>query len=1531
MDELLSSDRSSELDIAVVGMAGRFPGARNLEEFWGNLARGVESIRVLTDAELASSGVEPAVYELPNYVRASPVLDDVETFDAAFFDISPLEAQILDPQRRLFLECAWEALESSGHVPERYRGQIGVYAGAGFNTYSVFNLLSDRALLQTVGDLQILISSDKDYLPTYASYKLNLTGPSVAVQTACSTSLVAIHLARQSLLVGECDMALAGGASVNVPHLAGHLYQEGSILCPDGHCRAFDAQAGGTIFGSGCGVVVLKRLRDAVEDRDAIRAVIKGSAVNNDGSTKVGYTAPGVEGQAAVIAQALASAGLSPDTISYVEAHGTGTELGDPVEVAALTQAFRTGTQATGFCALGSLKPNVGHLNAAAGVAGFIKTVLALEHRQLPPSLNYRSPNPKIDFTHSPFYVNTRLAPWLTRGEVPRRAGTSSMGIGGTNAHVILEEAPSPPLPASSARHPGDQIFVLSARTQTALEAATTRLAEHVETHGDASLPDVAYTLQVGRREFAHRRAVLSTSRDELLDALRGRDSRRQHTAEASQGQAVVFLFPGQGSQAQGMGRDLYGELTRFREIVDECALLLAPELGIDLRDVLFGGRDPVEAERQLAETQLAQPALFVVEYALARVLLEWGIRPAAYIGHSLGEYVAACLAGVFSLESTLRLVARRGRLMQSMPRGSMLSVSLAAERVRELLDESVSVAAVNGPEMCVVSGPAPRIEALRQRLARLNVRHSLLSTSHAFHSPMMDPIVDEFARFVARERRQASSTRLVSNVTGSWLTDDQAVSAEYWGRHLRQPVLFGTGMVTLFDAEPNALFVEVGPGRVLSVLTGLQRPTAATVLTLGAARGARTEVEALADAVGQIWTRGGAVEWAALHAESHGRIPLPTYPFERLRYWVDPPDGSPRTAPASPKQPDRADWFAVPSWTRRPLLLPTPAKERRRWLVFADSGQAGDALVGALEARGEDVARVVAGAGYERTGPRTFSVRPGEQADYGALVECLSTDGLLPDRVLHGWLLQSEHGSAGVCTPASFRTQQQRGFYSLLWLAQAMSRGNVTRPMTWTIATGPVHDVVGGEPLCPEQATLVGACRVVQQEYPNVTCRVVDLEPSCEAPLESLVAEACSVQPDPLVAYRGRHRWAQTYERVRLERRGIGSPFRREGVYLFTEGLFGLASELVEHIVDSVGGRLVLLEPESFPPEGRWSAWLAENDPQHLTSLKVRKALELRERGAPIIVLSVDLSDESQVRTAVASAEKHLGSVTGVIHASGGTSAGRIATISDIRVEDCERNFDEVALGMLAIDGVFRDRQLDFRLALGSLGSVLGGLGYVSYAAASAFMGAFASQLRAASAKSWQVHNWDSWTMEWESGERLIGLARDNFVDRILPTALTTEEGLDCFERTFALADATQVVISATDLQARYGDWVKRAGKGPVSASSPGTRARFPRPTIETTFIAPRNSTEEVIAEIFEEVLGLKEVGVSDSFYDLGGTSLSATQLIARLRETLALDIPLSAMFTGPTVEHLATVYLTRKAVRRILDRRRTATAPQA
>jgi acyl transferase domain-containing protein len=1350
--------------IAIVGMGARLPGAKNLNEFWENLRGGVESIRALSDHELLAAGVDDEVLRDPHYVKAVSVLDGIELFDAPFFGFSPKDAAIMDPQHRVFLECAWEALEHAGWSADEFPGSIGVFAGSGMNAYLMFHLVPNQQLMSSAGLFLIKqTGNDKDVLATRVSYQLNLTGPSMTIQTACSTSLVALHVACQSLLNRECDMALAGGVTIEIPQKQGYLYREGEILSRDGHCRAFDAESSGTVFGSGAGVVVLRRLADALADGDRIHAVILGSAINNDGARKVGYLAPSVKGQAEVVAEALAIANVPAASISYVETHGTGTPVGDPIEIAALTQAFRQSTAARGFCGIGSLKTNIGHLDAAAGVAGLIKTVLALKHKQLPPSLHFTKPNPRIDLANSPFYVNSRLADW-TSTATPRRAGVTSLGIGGTNAHVILEEAPEA-TPTGESRP--WQVLTVSAKTPSALETASANLAEHLSQHPVLNLADAAFTCHLGRKAFPHRWAVVCRTREDAIEALRNAGTKQVFRGQESARAAITFLFPGQGARSVNIPRGVYQTEAVFRAEVDRCAELLRPHLGLDLRALLLpaGGADLAQATPQLTETRIAQPALFTIEYALAKLWMSWGIRPAAMIGHSLGEFAAACLAGVLPLEDALLAVAARGRLMQSAAPGVMLVVQMAEPEARALASGEISLAAVNGAKQCVLSGPAAAIDSLEEDLGSRGVLVQRLQTSHAFHSASMDAILGTFTEVMRGCKLQAPQIPYISNVTGTWITREEAADPAYWARHLRQPVRFADGLATLFREQPVAL-LETGPGRVLAGLAArhpAKTESLKIISSLGTAQDAAEEPQSLLAALAQLWVAGVKVDWTGFHAgEQRQRVELPTYPFERQRYWID----APKTTKAGIDQPAGLSYFQ-PVWQRADLPVSTAACST--WLIFLDSLGVGARIAKELESAGHTVITLTQGERFAQIGKNSYKLEPASRADYDCLIGGLRGARALPQRILHLWSLLPR-GNAPV-RPENLETVQALSFDSLIYLAQAIGAHDISSPISLAVVSNGLQSVGGEAVYDPACALLLGPCKVIPKEFAGIRTRSIDValaetgEPDRVA--RQIIADASQIFDGPFesVAYRGDERWVETIEPARIDR--TATRWRRQGTYLITGGTGGIGIEIAENLARTLQAKLVLV---SRTGRSRREDLLAR----------------LRELGAEVEIVQADVTDLAAMRAAVSHARHKFGRIDGVIHAAGVLDDGLI----QLKLKDAaNRVLAPKVKGTLVLEQALVGVELDFLVLFSSVSCYTAPVGQVDYVAANAFLDAFAAAHHAAG-KPWTVAiNWGRWRETgmaaqpaWQSrargGHPLVGVAATSTGDALVyHTALSFDD----------------------------------------------------------------------------------------------------------------------------------------------------------
>ncbi|MCP3140919.1 type I polyketide synthase [Pyxidicoccus xibeiensis] len=1412
-----SNTGTTGLEIAVVGMAGRFPGARDLEAFWRNLRDGVESITFLKDSDLEASALDsPGIRSDPNYVKAAAFLEDADLFDASYFGVTPKEAEVMDPQQRVFLECAVEALENAGYDAERFRGRVGVYAGARTDTY-VFNLFSNQAAVGGLDPFEIGLGNDLAFLTTRVAHRLNLRGPAYSVHTACSTSLVALHLASQALLADECQLAIAGGVAINVPQKVGYLYQYGSIMSPDGHCRAFDAKAAGTIFGSGVGLVVLKRLEDALADGDTIHAVIKGSAINNDGSVKASFTAPSVQGQATVIKDALAAADVPADSINYVEAHGTGTALGDPIEIRALTKAFGSKTRGKRSVAIGSVKTNVGHLDAAAGSASLLKAILALKHQQMPPSLHFESPNPQIDFDSGPFYVNTSLQPWA-KGRTPRRAGVSSFGIGGTNAHIVLEEAP--PAPPSAPGRPWE-LLVLSARSHTALDTATARLAQHLEDHPEAALADVAYTLQVGRKAHAHRRLVVVKDSGDAARVLRMAEPQRVLTGAHETGnRPVAFLFSDAGVGAHL--EPLYRSEPAFRAEVDRCAELLQKHLGLDLRTALY----PDDGGRPALTGPVAAAAHFVEPYALARLWMAWGVQPESLLGEGMGELVAACLAGVLPLEDALTLaVARAG----------------GAEPV------------LNG--------------------------HTL----------------------------KAPEVPLYSAATGALLTAAEATRAATWLEAAGRPSRVTDGLRELVKEATRVLLVVGSPGVLLEAARALAGSTGTrTVLASLPAPGDTTPVPAaVLTMLGRLWLEGVEVDWEGLYeGQARRRVPLPTYPFERQRFWVAPAERSATAQAQGPqgKLVDMAEWFHVPSWRRTaPAALDRKAlAERRCWVVFVDGLGVGEALCRRLEEANQEVVRVRPGTAFMRDAERRYALDPRQPGDYATLWKDLADQELQASTVVHLWSLTPQ--GEGVSSPELFRKAQDTGYYSLLHLGQALAKGDTSRQVRVEVVTNRVHDLEGEHHALPEKATVLGPCKVIPQEQEHVSTRCIDIiapEPLSDGVAEvasRLLAELSQKPKDVVVAWRGNHRFAQHFAPMRLDAEGEPPhPLREKGVYLITGGLGAVGLLLANYLAETVHARLALLGRSEMPAPAEWDAYLASHSADDKVSRQIASVRELEKRGAEVMVVRADVADAAQLEAAVAQVEARFGALHGVLHCAGVTQGPSLYNpLTDIGRGESETQFGPKVYGTYALEKALRSRAVDFVVLFSSNAAVLGGLGYLTYASSNLFMDAFAQARSGRPGTRWVSASWDPWPEETKHNN--VRTSMDQY-------AMTTQEGAEAVRRLATLGVDGQVVVATGDLQQRWKLWIQRD----TSQQSTGGRVASKARRSKTPYVAPETELEKQLAALWQEVLGVEGVGLHDNFFDLGGHSLLATRVAGRLRTQFDFDVPLAKLFEAATVSALA------------------------
>lgn len=1538
------------LEIAIIGMSGRFPGAGNLDEFWENIKNGLESISFFNEAELIRGGVQPQLLENPNYVKARGEVPGIDYFDADFFGYTPRETAELDPQVRVLHECLWETLENAGYEPETYKGLIGVYVGASPNHFwETRSLLSGRTgESEQFTDIQF---NDKDFMATQSSYKLNLRGPSYTLYTACSTSLAAVDLAIQGILTGRCDMALAGGVSIWMPQRSGYLYEESMVFSRDGHNRTFDARASGTVFSDGAGIVALKRLDRAIADNDYIYAVIKGAAVNNDGNRKVGYTAPAVEGQAEVIALAREMAGIEPASISYVETHGTATTLGDPIEIEALTAAFNTPKK--GCCALGSVKANVGHLNAAAGIVGLIKTLLALKHHLIPPTINFENPNPRIDFESSPFYINTRLKEWK-RGKTPRRAGISSFGIGGTNVHLVLEEWPGQPDPGIHPPTPGAQegpgtrsqspplgtgqyqLILLSARTQTALDRITENLSHYLKQNPNINLADVAYTLQAGRRHFQHRKMLLCSQAAEAATAL----SSTMNSSVPAPGNLftavvkkpdppVIFMFSGQGSQYVNMGLGLYQQETIFRKEIDQCCEILETLMGENIRDILYPGNNLEKAKEKINDVIYSGPVKFVFEYALARQLMSWGIRPQAMIGHSFGEYTAACTAGVFSPEQALKLVVPRGRLMKKMPRGIMMSVPLPGDEIKPLIKDNISLAALNTPTRCIVSGPARPVKTLEKELNKKGIECMRLNFPRASHSHMMKPILKEFQENVSRAVLNPPKIPYISGITGKWITPGEAADPGYWARHLIETVRFSEGIKELLK-QPGAIFVQVGPDRGLPLFVSQHQGIGTGNLALNLVRHEKEEIPDvyyLLEKVGQLWLQGVTPDWGSFQAqEKRNRIPLPTYPFARQRCQEEPaaPRAGNNAKPwGSPDNPQKeiTHWYYIPSWQRAPL---PPVKNNKTgypfapgWLIFIDNSGLGSRLANELQKQGQEVITVTAGEKFSSPTPHTYIMNPCVYEHYNLLYKEMQTRNQNPGTIVHLWNITAGPGKSSEPKPDTVERTINLGFHSLLYLVKAIGKQEITRKIQLGIVSNNMQEVVGGDGKYPEKAVIIGPCRLINREYPNIRCISIDIvldSPGIETISTQILAEIANANPHPLhvVAYRGNYRWMQVFVPYPLEKPvGQAPRLKEKGVYLITGGLGGIGLILAEYLAKHVRARLILTGRTPFPPRQEWRQQASKNEDNEITG-KIRKLLELEKLGAEIVVHTADITSQTRMQEVFTRAEAEFGPINGIIQAAGVLDHN----IMQIREkQESDRVMAPKIKGTLVIDEILKEKEKkpDFFLLCSSIGAILPGVGLVGYSSANAFLDAYANFKSLTGDIFTLSINWPIWEnigLASLAEKQYQGLKRERLVRGITPG-----EGVEAFVRLLA-NKMPQVVVCPHDLDRFIEQWqtMKKSPPGQDTNENlnPGTRRR--RPGLAVEYIAPGNKSEQILAKIWANVLGYEKIGIQDDFFQLGGDSLKAISIITQLNREMNIKVPLNIFFENPTIKGIAQYINSRK-----------------
>jgi amino acid adenylation domain-containing protein len=1372
--------------IAIIGMSVRFPGANSVTEFWDNLCAGVESIANLSISELNAEGIDSTIYKNSAFVSRAGVIENLELFDAAFFGCTPKEAELMDPQNKILLECAYEAMENAGYTAEAKDGRIGVYVGVGSSDYYINNLLSHPDLL-TTNSYQINLNNEKDFTALYLSYRLNLQGPSITIATACSTSLVAIHLACKSLLTYECEMALAGAAKIAVPHKSGYLYNEGGIDSPDGHCRAFDANAKGTVIGNGAGMVLLKRLQDAIDDADHIYAVIKGSAINNDGAVKVGFTAPSIEGQTKVIEEALSLAGTDPDTIHFIEAHGTGTLLGDPIEIRALTEAFQARTPQKGFCYVGSVKTNIGHTDVAAGVAGLIKASLAIKNNIIPPSLHFQNPNPKIDFLNSPFLVNTKLQAW-PNSSYPRRAGVSSFGLGGTNAHVVLEQAPTG-LKTSAARE--IQLFLFSAKTQPALNTIIHNFQEYLCANSDETLPDIAYTLQMGRNHYPFRGMAISRSSNpnDLLNVLKTDVKFSEINPERSQ--ALVFLFADAMNSPFNLTLNLYLNEKLFKKSITKSARILTTYLQQDILTILYPDKKDIpQAELLLKQPHIIDCITFVVQYSLTELWREWGVEPHYAIGYGVSEYVSACIAGVFNLEDALRLLSQPVKF---------------------------------------------------RKLSLKNIK---------FNPPTIP---------------------FISTVTGTWIEKSDAINPEYWIKQAEAVQntsatdniidnLLSKTQITLLNFGFNKLINHLHHARIYHVPP--------------------TDTESILTTLGQLWLNGFVINWHAYSQdEIRKRVPLPTYPFERKYYWIKPAAKKVESSSQTIKE-TRSNYYA-PSWKSIPLIVENNLIAKNACLIFVEEN---DLLCSGIFDTAskiyQPIIRVYKGVSFKEIGINTFTVNPKAPDDYSFLIKTLRNNHLTIEGIIHLWSV-----SKTIISNTSiefFNDCQTNGFYSLLFLTQALSSFYNSNTIKMLIVSNHLHQVLGSETTYPEQALLVAACKVISQEHINIRCSSIDLplqNNNASKTAAAIINELDSHLLHRSIAYREQKRWVEHYEPITFPPAHL--PFlRKNGVYLITGGLGKIGLLIAEYFSQITKVNIILLSRSNFPEKSLWNL-IKDEASLH----KIQQFKKIENFGSNIYVVKADVTNAEEMKQVFLWLDEKFNHLDGVVHAAGDLSENLLKPIVKLSKQDCEDALKAKTYGLYILEDLLKHRKLDFCLLMSSLSAVLGGMKFYSYAAANLFMDKFAQSRNDGDNQfNWTAVNWDGWQL-------------DNAIDsNYSGQLLTAKDGLSALHTILGNCSLDQAIVTKEDLNVEVSKW--------LNLSSLISEVQIQK---EIDAINTPATIQSTLKQMWIELLGVNNINLKDDFFALGGDSLLAIQLASRISQQFGISLPVEDLFEYTTIAALA------------------------
>ncbi|WP_306352319.1 SDR family NAD(P)-dependent oxidoreductase [Flavobacterium sp. '19STA2R22 D10 B1'] len=1455
-------------DIAIIGISCKYPKVSTPDEFWENLKNGNSFLDFYTDQELLDVGISKNILKIPNYVKLKSHIEGSDTFDYPFFGYTKPEANIMDPQIRALHELVWMALEDAGCNVATYKEKIGLFLAVSDNVKWIAHSLLKRN--EDVNPFFMSHIINKNYASTLISYNLNLRGPSYVVDSACSGSLTSVHLACRSLLLQECSIAMAGGLRYITDTNTAYFYEEGMISSKDGLCRAFDADSSGTISGQGGAIVVLKKLEEALKDNDPIYAVIKASATNNDGKRKVGYTAPSVKGQYECIKQTHRFANIPYDTISYIEAHGTATKLGDPIEIEALNKAFEN--DASHSCAIGSVKTNIGHLDYASGISGLVKTALAINNKMIPASLHFNAPNPAIDFEKGPFYVNATLKSWESKNGIPLRAGVSSFGIGGTNAHVLMEEAPK--IIRGSVSRPY-QLLPFSAKTQTATQNYSNQLSEYIY-KSFTNLNDLAYTLKLGRQEFNYRNFLVY--KNAVDHSSEGSNENYNKVTKASI-KDVAFVFPGQGSQYFKMGKDLYAHEAVFKKIIDEGAEILFDKTGHDFLEILGYNLKNDTDESLINETYYTQPALFLIEYALGMLLIEWGIEPKYMIGHSLGEYVAACIAEVFTFKDGLDLIIERASLMQKVEKGSMLSIGISNDEIKNILPNDLAIAAVNTADTCVVSGNSESIQYFSEILEAKEIPFSKLKTSHAFHSNMMDVILEDYAEVVNKIQLSHPKYPFISNLTGKEITKSQAISSEYWVKHLRETVRFNDGINELLN-NTNFAFIEVGPGRSLSTIILQSKKYSNTHNSINLLRHPKevyNDNYTLTNALGKIWANGISINWNAYYKdEIRYKVNAPTYNFDKyaLDFKIDPFQKIIESGILQTEIKPFDTWFYIPSWKKAVTLNNTSTETlSKTYLLFSEDEKLTKAISDKLTAENNTIITVKKGAYFNQISNNRYELNPIEEEDFKNLFAALEKEKTVLDHIIFNWNFNGDD-----------QKEIEKIFMTLLYLSQNIINHNSNERKKITIISDFNRTVFGNEKINLGYSTAQFIVDICAQENPIIFTSTIDITNENDITNTKLIDEICIDleynETERSIAYRNNVKWVEYYEEIELPTTPNKTYLKPNKTYLVTGGLGKVGQVLTTHLGEEYNAKIILLGRSIIPSEAQWEEYLQQEDLDEKVVTSITKLQALKATNKNVFYYTADVSNYESLSEAIQKIETEHGIISGVVHAAGNVLSHTFKPVENVNASIVHQQFNPKINGTLNIYSIFKERPLDFVWITSSLASILGGLGYGPYAVANKFIDNFIRN------KSEELKNWFSVNL-----------------DGISENRINNEKLIQVFERSFYINELPQLVISARDpntvLKKQFNkiQAIEEEKAEPVSD----------RPTITMDFLEPKTSLEKEITELWQSFLGIKEIGIKDHFFELGGDSLKAMTLLKRLHKIYDIEISIEDFFKNPCVEAVA------------------------